>query len=98
LPFPSDKVVGYRNYANKLWNMARFMLMLTEQYQTESGKSVIEFTPKNKVKLNDSDKSLINNFNTVAKNVDKYLDKYRFSEAAEAIYQFTWHEMADIIY
>ncbi len=94
--FPRDKVIGYRNYANKLWNMARFVLMLTEQYETESGQRVVTYSPESKVKITDADKVLIKNFNAVAKNVDKFIEKYRFSDAAEAIYRFTWHEMADI--
>jgi len=94
--FPRDKVIGYRNYANKMWNMARFLQMLSEQFQTETGKTVIEYTPKTKVKLTDTDAKLLKSFQVMAKNVDKNLEKYRFADAAEILYQFTWHEMADI--
>jgi valyl-tRNA synthetase len=87
--FPKDKVVAYRNFANKIWNMARFMLMLMED------KKIEFFDGKSTEGLNDVDKEILNELEKTKKNVNESLEKYRFSEASEFIYQFMWHEVAD---
>jgi len=87
--FPKDKVVSYRNFANKLWNMARFMLLLMED------KKVEFYDGKNEKDLNDTDKQILNQLVETKKNVNGSLEKYRFAEASDFIYQFMWHEIAD---
>jgi valyl-tRNA synthetase len=87
--FPKDKVVAYRNFANKLWNMARFMLMLMED------KKVKFYNGKSTEGLNETDKAILEKLESVKKNVNDGLEKYRFSEASDYVYQFMWHELAD---
>lgn len=87
--FPRDKVVAYRNFANKLWNMARFMLMLMED------KKVPFFDGKVTKDLNDMDKQILEELKKLIEGVNDSLEKYRFSEASDLIYQFMWHEVAD---
>ncbi|MBU0534625.1 MAG: valine--tRNA ligase [Patescibacteria group bacterium] len=87
--FPKDKVIAYRNFANKLWNMARFMLMLMEDRKVEF------YDEKNIKGLNETDKAILIELENTKKNVNESLEKYRFSEAADFIYQFMWHEVAD---
>ncbi|MFZ2664492.1 MAG: class I tRNA ligase family protein, partial [Patescibacteria group bacterium] len=87
--FPKDKVIAYRNFANKLWNMARFMLMLTENNE------VIEYKEGNDKDLKDSDKEIIQKLKDLIDGVDSSLEKFRFSDASDLIYQFMWHEVAD---
>jgi valyl-tRNA synthetase len=91
--FPRDKIIGYRNFANKIWNMARFMLLMQGRYETESGtKLVFDIDKKS---LTESDKIILKEKDALIKSVDKHLGKYRFADAAEEIYQFTWHRVAD---
>ena len=90
--FPRDKVIAYRNFANKIWNMARFMLMMMEKSGFESFTDLPELNVKN---LQDEDKEIIVNLQKLIKDVDKNLEKYRFADAGEAIYQFMWHDVAD---
>ena len=87
--FPKDKVTAYRNFANKLWNMARFMLMLMED------NTVIEYVEGNEIDLKEEDKEIIQKLKDLIKGVNDGLEKYRFSEASDLIYQFMWHEVAD---
>lgn len=87
--FPKDKVVAYRNFANKLWNMGRFMLMLME------GRKVEFYDGSNEDNLNEVDKEMLNKLKETKKLVDESLEKYRFADASDYIYQFMWHELAD---
>ncbi len=91
--FPRDKVIAFRNFANKLWNMARFMLMMIEELE-KSGKK-IETEEVEKLDLKLEDKEILKSMKEVIKDVNKNLGKYRFSDAADEIYQFMWHEVAD---
>jgi valyl-tRNA synthetase len=88
--FPKDKVVAYRNFANKLWNMARFMLMMFEK---EDIKEIPEFTDT--LDLNKEDKEIIEGLKNTTKQVTESLEKYRFSDAGETLYHYVWDELAD---
>lgn len=87
-----DKIRGMRNFANKLWNIGRFMLMNLEN----AGKDVpfYDATPHTKLAY-DKDSQIISELNTLSSTVTKYIDKYRFSDAAQTLYDFTWHRIAD---
>jgi valyl-tRNA synthetase len=87
-----DNIRGQRNFANKIWNIARFMQMSIQNY---SGK--VEFFPAgSKGKLKDEDREVLSKLDKTIKETSKNLDKYRISEAAANIYQFIWHDLADI--
>ena len=77
-----EKIAGYRNFINKLWNVSRFILS----------------QPKSKGKLilkSSADHWIINRLNQLKKNVASNIENYRFSDAGTAIYEFLWHEFAD---
>jgi len=75
-----DNVRGQRNFANKIWNIARFVLDAPKGKRTNK-------TPGDELIL----KQLKDSINKVG----KALDKYRLNEAAEEIYDFVWHRLAD---
>jgi len=84
-----DKIRGMRNFANKLWNIGRFLLMNFEN-------KTIPFYDKT-MKLTDaSDKKIVDSLETLITSVTKDIEKYRFSDAAQALYEFSWHKFADI--
>ena len=84
-PFDRSKVVGARNFCNKLWNIARFI-----------GEKVGEERPEEKPKAHTmADHWMLNNLQQSYDQVAKYLDDYRFSEAYEAVYETIWHDVAD---
>jgi len=86
-----DKVRGMRNFANKLWNIARLFLI-----NIESVKRDIPFYDKTMLSsLTASDKEILTRLTTVIDSVTKYIEKYRFSDAAQTVYDFTWHTIAD---
>jgi len=90
--FPKDKVIAYRNFANKLWNMARFILMMMGDYDNGTDFS---FDEKNVDALGDFDKLMLEKMKKLTVGVTASLERYRFADAAEMIYQFMWHEIAD---
>jgi len=84
LKLAEDRVRGYRNFANKLWNIARFVQMNTSDY---AGKV--------KPKLTAQDKKILSDFEKTKKQVTELIETYRLSQAAEALYHYAWHTFAD---
>jgi len=82
-----DNVRGQRNFANKVWNIARFVLA------NKQGERVKERESKSK---NEDDKWILGELKKTIKLITHALDKYRLNEAAEEIYNFIWHKFADI--
>jgi len=83
-----SKVAGYRNFSNKIWNMARFINLLIED------NSVV-YTGEKPESTNSDDVDILNKVGILAKSVTKNLDKLRFKDAGDEIYHFVWHELAD---
>lgn len=76
-----DNIRGQRNFANKIWNIARFVL------DNPKGR---------RVKRNKEDLLIFKELKTSIGRITRSLDKYRLNEAAEEIYDFVWHKFADI--
>lgn len=89
--FPKDRVIAFKHFANKIWNMGRFLLLMREQY----GKEIPEYTEKAEMKVSAEDKKILKGLQQLTKTVDTSLEKFRFADAADAIYHFMWHEVAD---
>lgn len=90
--FPKDRVIAYKHFGNKIWNMGRFLLMMREQY----GKEVPDFADLAKKKFTAEDTQVLARLNDVITEVESKLEQFRFADAAENIYQFLWHEVADV--
>ncbi|HGJ66520.1 TPA: valine--tRNA ligase [bacterium] len=85
MTLPKNRIQGYRNFANKLWNASRFLLMNLEGIDTN-------------IKLNDlelCDRWILSRYNSVIKNVTDALNSYRFNDSAQILYEFVWHEYCD---
>lgn len=87
-----SKLSAMRNFTNKLWNMARFIEM-NQKSKIKHEKSLIEL--KNKA-LNEKDKEMIGKTEKLAQEVTRLLNKYDFNHASQNLYDFMWHEFADI--
>ena len=83
-----DKIKGYKNFANKVWNIARFVLDNTKDMPGENAAEI---------KISETDQNLLNTLSSQVADITKDLDEYRFYMAAEKIYHYVWHEFADII-
>ncbi len=87
LSLSEDKIRGYKNFANKLWNIARFIIENTDGESFEQGFS--EYT--------EADTKLREERHTLLLDVTKDMEAYRFYMAAEKLYHYAWHTLADKI-
>ncbi|KKQ74246.1 MAG: Valine-tRNA ligase, partial [Candidatus Woesebacteria bacterium GW2011_GWB1_38_5] len=89
-----EKVLGGRNFANKVWNISRFINMKLDEAGIKSYGDLPSFK-KNIKGLNISDKKIINKLVVTTKAVTDNIEKYKFGLAAEKLYAFIWHDFAD---
>jgi valyl-tRNA synthetase len=82
-----DKIKAYKNFANKLWNITRFVLSGTEGIQYDS--HFTEYTVSEKELINERDELIVT--------ITKEMDEYKFYLVGEKLYQYTWARFADII-
>ncbi len=87
-----DKVRSMRNFSNKVWNIARFIVTSFEDYGNNHS---VPFYTSNLQGLTVEDKKIIKDLQLLIKKVTANLENYRFDFAAEAIYHFLWHRFAD---
>jgi valyl-tRNA synthetase len=85
--FNNDRLESSRNFANKLWNASRFVLMNID------GDLIDEETAKQNYKT--EDKWIISRMNKAAKEVTDNLDKFELGMAAQRVYDFIWNEYCD---
>jgi valyl-tRNA synthetase len=83
-----EKIAGFRNLINKIWNIARYIKQKTED------KNINDFKIENK-NLSNADLWILNKFNRLSESVSKDLDNYNFSIAGEKLKDFTWNNLAD---
>jgi len=86
LALSEDKIKGYKNFANKIWNAARFVLDNTKDF-------VIPKTPV----YDEEDKKSDEELRTLMKEITREMDEYKFYIVAEKLYHYFWHTFADII-
>lgn len=80
-----QKIAGYRNFANKIWNATRFVMM------NLNGKAPA------KPKLSKADEKILKELDITVKQVTKYLEKFDFNHSADTLYHYFWHTFADKI-
>ncbi len=85
--FDMNRVEGYRNFCNKIWNATRFVLMNTEEFDT--GNQGAELT------LSVFDQWIWSRFQDTLQNVEQAISQYRFDVAAQNLYEFTWNQFCD---
>jgi len=87
LRFSWSRVESARNFANKIWNASRFLLMNLENFD-------VNFKPADE-DLTLADKWIISRLNRTAKGVTETLNKFELGEAARLMYEFIWSEFCD---
>jgi valyl-tRNA synthetase len=88
IKFDMGRLEGYRNFCNKLWNAARYVLMNTEGQDCATATDAC-YT------LSLPDRWIISRLQQTEAEVARCLDAFRFDLAAQAIYEFTWNDYCD---
>ncbi len=79
-----DKIKGYKHFGNKLWNITRFIL--ENASDADASATIV-----------DRDHELFANLAALSAEVTKDIEEFRIYMAAEKLYHYTWHELADVI-
>ena len=100
IAFSESRTDGYRAFANKIWNAARFMFMNVDRLECGAGILARELSPTAKgipafIPTALEDRWILSRFNRVTAEVNDALAAYRFHEAANRIYDFFWGEFCD---
>lgn len=84
--FDEQKVGGYKKFANKLWNITRFILTSVDGYDFKAGHD-----------LSEVDKKIINTLNELVTEASKDIENFTLYLAIEKIYHYVWGELADVV-
>src|SRR5690606_16793517 len=84
--FDLGRIDGYRKFCNKLWNAAHYVLMNTGEYRHDEPGAA---------ELSVADRWIRSRLERVIGTVHAQFANYRFDLAAQALYDFTWHEFCD---
>ncbi|MCE9585082.1 valine--tRNA ligase [Candidatus Nomurabacteria bacterium] len=79
-----NKIKGYKNFANKIWNITRFVL--------DNNPYVGQMVPLCQTY---GENKIVNEFNDITKDITNDMENYRFHLASEKIYHYIWHKFAD---
>jgi valyl-tRNA synthetase len=89
----SESVEASRNFTNKLWNAARFVMM---NFETSEFKiSSTDLAPPAIESLEVADKWILSRFNQTVQQTGDYIDRYGLGEAAKVLYEFFWGDFCD---
>ncbi len=81
-----EKIKGYKNFANKIWNATRFVLENTK-----------DFTLPENPNFDEEDEKSIKELKTFIEEITKEMDEYKFHIVSEKLYHYFWHIFADVI-
>lgn len=91
IKFDENAILAGQKFANKVWNISRFIMMNLESSNVKCQMSNEAPNPKS-----ENDKKILESLNRLITSIDTNLDKFRFGQACHELYDFIWHDLADI--
>ena len=89
IKFDESALAAGKKFANKLWNISRFVL-------TQTGNNKLQSAPPAGGRQTKEDKEIIEKLDKTIKSATKNIDDYKFGQALRTIYDFVWHDFADV--
>ncbi|MBP1586724.1 MAG: valine--tRNA ligase, partial [Lachnospiraceae bacterium] len=90
--FYYERVENSRNFANKIWNASRFIMMNVDQFLEKTGKAITEPAAGDLLPV---DKWILSRLNTLVKDMTDNMDRYELGIAVQKVYDFLWEEFCD---
>lgn len=90
--FDEQRIKGMKHFANKLWNIARFIISNIEQ----EGVTDYGYLWGRPEILTDADREILTKLDNLIEESTSHLENYRFHEAAQGLYQYAWSDLADV--
>ena len=92
--FAEEHIVAGKKFCNKLWNISRFIMIPSSNKPiTEKQKIILAANPKPKTA---ADKKILSQLKKTTESVSKDIQVYKFGHAAHTLYDFIWHDFADV--
>lgn len=85
--FDMGRVEGYRNFCNKLWNAARYVMMNTQEEEFDLSEGAFQYSP--------ADEWILSCLQDTITKARHYFDTWRFDLLAQTLYEFVWHAYCD---
>ena len=87
LALDENRIRGYRNFANKIWNASRFVFLqiVNQKREVRNSKQI------------QNDKKILKNLNNLTKEITKLMNSFKFYRASEKLYHYFWHTFCDKI-
>ena len=89
IKFDINRMEGYRNFCNKIWNAARYVLMNTKGQDCGLGEHA------GTIKLSSADRWIRSHLQQTIQETQEAIDNYRFDIASQVLYEFIWNEYCD---
>ncbi len=86
-----DKIKGMKHFANKVWNIARFVMTNLENADFKMQNAKLEPKP-----ITEADAAILGKLREITATVTASIEKFQLHEAAQSLYQFIWSEFADV--
>ena len=90
--FYYERVENSRNFANKIWNASRFIMMNVDQFLEKTGKTITEPAESDLLPV---DRWILSRLNTLVKDMTDNMDRFELGIAVQKVYDFLWEEFCD---
>ena len=97
IKFDMGRIEGYRNFCNKIWNAARYVLMNAEVQDEQGNTIAAKDCGQNggEIELTQADRWIVSRLQQTEQQIEKAMGEFRFDQAAQYLFEFIWNEYCD---